>query len=341
MIFKRQIEKYYARHYLKYMCIKINGGMHYDEDVGKVSLKGRFDLSHLEGRTAIFRDDEVAEQFSSWYEGAMESAMYSPPTRKAGPDYNPNVLVQIRREVTDLLPIDMQYEFRSPDFTIRFDWRTYLSTFFDEQKRIAGANPNPYKAHIPYAMQLRENIDRGEIDPLEAFKMAIERVMPSVQACSENAFVLTRRKRRLRVGMSVHGWLEEKDEDWRENYSRYGENVVAQKIKDSHFWVGCEEYSDEEDDEETTNKNAAGSEALEIWETTDESDESSSRAEISDTDSKDESTPSLATATQPTKGKKIVHPGGKTIPQQGPLKHRRQQSSFDVQIVKRTKISQP
>jgi hypothetical protein len=28
------------------MCIKIDGGIQYDENAGKVSLLGRFDLSH-------------------------------------------------------------------------------------------------------------------------------------------------------------------------------------------------------------------------------------------------------------------------------------------------------
>lgn len=85
-IFKRQIEGYYARHYFKYMCIKIDGGMHYDEDVGNMALQGRFDLAHSKASIVTFRDDEVAKDFSGMYEGAMKRAMYPLPTWKTGPN---------------------------------------------------------------------------------------------------------------------------------------------------------------------------------------------------------------------------------------------------------------
>jgi hypothetical protein len=87
-------------------------------------------------------------------------------------------------------------------------------------------------------MQLRDDIHRGEIDLLKAFQVAIERVLPSAQACSDNAFVLTKRKRQLRIGMKLHDWLEDKDEEWRENYTKYGENAAERKIGDSRLLGG-------------------------------------------------------------------------------------------------------
>lgn len=333
-IFKMQIEDYYARHYLKYMSVKIDGGMHYDEDEGKVELGGRFELANPKARIATFHDDEVAEEFAGWYEAAMKTAMHPFPTRMRGPDYKPKVIVQIRRELTDLFPIDLQYSFAYPNFIIQFDWRMYLCTFFDEQKRIEAANSNPYKAHLSYATQLREEIDKGELDMIQAFKMALERVLPSAQRCLENAFVLTRRKRRLRIGMKVHDWLEDKDKEWRENYAKYGENAVERSIKDSRLWVELEEFSDEEDELPDEN-------AQEYWETTDDCEGSSSEAEDSDGESDSERAPTPPRRSQQDSRKFLLSKTFNAKQQQEARKHQRQQSSFDAKALKRTKTGQP
>lgn len=52
------------------------------------------------------------------------------------PGFNPKITVQVRRELTDMLPMDLKSGFNPGDYTFKFDWRTYLCTFFDEQKRM-------------------------------------------------------------------------------------------------------------------------------------------------------------------------------------------------------------
>lgn len=134
--------------------------------------------------------------------------------------------------------------------------------------------------------------------------------------------------------MNVHDWFE-KDEEWRESYSKYGENAVERKIRDSNLWIGCEEFSDEEDKEEVSDNNAP-----ENWKTTAGSQESSNEADLSDDESKSGSTSSSTITAHQTIRRWLSYTEGKTEQQQGARNHRRQQSSFEMQTVKRAKIGQ-
>ena len=50
--------------------------------------------------------------------------------------FNPRMMAQVRRTLTDLLPMDITWELGPETFAARFDWRTYFCTFFDEQQQI-------------------------------------------------------------------------------------------------------------------------------------------------------------------------------------------------------------
>lgn len=93
-IFRREIEQYYVQHYLQRMWIQVNGGSVYDEDVGRLSLVGNYDLKYLDGieqQVAVFRDDECAEQFKTIYRMTMTEVM-----EFEDHGYNPEVMVGVR-----------------------------------------------------------------------------------------------------------------------------------------------------------------------------------------------------------------------------------------------------
>jgi hypothetical protein len=104
-IFKREIEQFYVQHYLQQMWIQVDGGWGIDKDAGKLSLVGNYDLKTLDGseqQLAVFRDDECAEQFTEIYRTVMSQVMDF-----EDPGYNPKVMIGVRRELTDLLPLDL------------------------------------------------------------------------------------------------------------------------------------------------------------------------------------------------------------------------------------------
>ncbi len=50
------------------------------------------------------------------------------------PGFNANTIVTVRRELTDILPIDLKVDYTPGKCTYKFDWRTYYSTYFDEER---------------------------------------------------------------------------------------------------------------------------------------------------------------------------------------------------------------
>jgi hypothetical protein len=61
---------------------------------------------------------------------------------------------------------------------MKFNWRTYFFTFFDEQKQIAAADLDPSKAYIGFVREMKEKMDHGEVD----MKDAMETVMKKIPA---------------------------------------------------------------------------------------------------------------------------------------------------------------
>jgi hypothetical protein len=243
-IFKREIEQFYVQHYLQRMWIQVDGGWGYDKDVGKLSLVGNYDLKHLDGtehQLAVFRDDECAEQFKEIYRTVMTQVMDF-----EDPGYNPKVMIGVRRELTDLLPLDLQCDFISEPPTMKFNWRTYFCTFFDEQKQIAAADLDPSKAYVGFVREIEEKMDQGEVDLKDMMETVMKKVLRSQKARQENSFILVRRKRRQRIGLKLLKGLQHRTDERNDRYYQRDENRVAKRMRDRQFFSNFEEFSDSE-----------------------------------------------------------------------------------------------
>ena len=342
-IFKTEIEKYYVRHYLDQMSITIDPGEWGIDKINKVIYFGTYELDHLEGidgRTAVFADKDVAEQFSKRYQSIMKVAMsLLHPDMEPDTDFNPNVMVKVRRELTDLLPMDLQCRFEDGDYCMEFNWRTYLCTYFDDQKRIAAANVSQDKVYETNAEVARQEIEKGNIDVFGALEFLMKQALLSLQRASDNAFRLVRRRRRARMGMKLHENLRgTQNEARRERYSKYGEDKVMRNMKDRRLYVSFEQFSDSESEHDNVEDKNLSSDAPRIWDTSDELEESDSEVKSIDNDSDDGRGGSNTTT---------LHRDVKKATSQEMVanarKHTRQQSSLggvELQTAKRIRTTQ-
>ena len=67
-------------------------------------------------------------------DNAMQGWLANAMAATDDPGFNANTIVTVRRKLTDMLPIDLKVNYTPGECTYRFDWRTYYSTFFDEER---------------------------------------------------------------------------------------------------------------------------------------------------------------------------------------------------------------
>ena len=123
--------EYYLEHNLKYTRFDIDCRTFYPEDhpelESKLDLTGSFDFDGLadgNDRIAILRHTEVHDKFVPIFVHEMRQVMkYAEDEDRIS---NSKIMVQVRRELTDMPPLDMESCIEPNDYTIRFDWRTYF-----------------------------------------------------------------------------------------------------------------------------------------------------------------------------------------------------------------------
>lgn len=126
---------------------------------------------------------------------------------------------------------------------MKFNWKTYFCSFFDEQKQIAAANLQPSMADARFVRQVKDRLDRGEVDLQEEMEM----VAKKVQVKPENSFILMIRKPRQRIGLKLLKRLEHRTDERNDRYYQRDENRVDKRIRGRQFFSSFEEYSDSED----------------------------------------------------------------------------------------------
>jgi hypothetical protein len=119
--------------------------------------------------------------------------------------------------------------------TMTFNWRTYFCTFFDEQKRIAAADLDPSKAYVGFVREVKEKMDRGEVDIKDAMETVTTKFLLSQQAKQENSLILVRRKRRQKIGLKLLKGLQYRTDERNDRYYQRDENRVVKRMRDRQF----------------------------------------------------------------------------------------------------------
>jgi hypothetical protein len=260
--FKTQIEQFYVDYYLKRTTVHMSCGTASGDIELKLLLDGHFTFDGFEdgegegagngnGRVVVMREKYIIENFwgpakpgghsvrwlmLGWHgmtnATQLQSHFSTPYESFEKTDYHPKMLVQVRRELTDLLPMDLEGHFAAADYAFRFDWRTYLCTFFNEMRSMDVVHEPTGECDVDLKSQgLAAGSKRHDEDVLAA-----------------------RRKRRVRIGMKSGGCggsMGEMGEEERGRYARQDEAVVLSHTRDYYeYVVDYETFSDSESEGE-------------------------------------------------------------------------------------------
>jgi hypothetical protein len=156
-------------------------------------------------------------------------------------DYHPNIVVQLRRDLTDLLPMDLEAHFEPGDYTFKFNWRTYLCTYFDETRSMSD---EPAEEDVEdVRKQFPEGMDNLGV---EGFRRMLALVYKKMQSKKFEV----RRKRRIRIGLKTQEWLREESPDTLDWFSKLEERQMERRKGNYNMAVSFVEFSDSEEEEE-------------------------------------------------------------------------------------------
>ena len=145
--------EYYLEHYLKHTRFDIDCRTFYPEDQpeleSKLDLTASFEFDGLadgNDRTAILRHTEVHDKFVPIFVHEMRQVMKDAEDEDR--ISNSKIMVQVRRELTDMPPLDMESCIERNDYTIRFDWRIYFCILMSEQRLLNSKHDSDMK--VPF-----------------------------------------------------------------------------------------------------------------------------------------------------------------------------------------------
>lgn len=259
----------------------------YSEKYGKVLLSCNFEFSHLDPDPLIgrvtFTEKECADIFKKKLISRLKSIF-----EYGNLAHDPKVIVQVRKDANDTQIPGMEADWDKLE--ISFDWKKMYSAYFREDKeyhRRLGAwvrfiytiiSPQ-HTYHLLTSIQvdtqkdamlnIREQVDKGELDQLESFKRVFTMFGDSYQETRKQV-------RRSRIRREV--W-ENDEVDWElSNDELFDDDDALKKLKDTRFAIGLgESFSDESDGggenaEEGANSEVEG-EDEDDWEDMDEDGE--------------------------------------------------------------------
>ncbi|KAF9269822.1 hypothetical protein L218DRAFT_993813 [Marasmius fiardii PR-910] len=237
---KDAVERVFIMKHLKRTYLKIDAGEScYTirmELYRKVSLATEYTFSHLDlnDRTrAIFRDKECHQDFKRLMRRTLKEIF-----EEGNPVDNPQVVIQIRREASDTLIPNLEFDWNNLE--MKFDWMGMYSEWFKEEKEHARRVEEMVDGTgglKVLALQMRQKVQNGEMDEMESFMVLLK----SFAGGHEDTRKKLRAERIARNIRKQYGILDydvEDDEEVTESYK---------KLKTIRHWIGFEDpYSDEE-----------------------------------------------------------------------------------------------
>ncbi|KAJ8082634.1 hypothetical protein PM082_008489 [Marasmius tenuissimus] len=234
--FKEAVEQVFILRHLKKTWLKVDGGWNYSEKHGKVSLATEFSFSHLDPNDptrAIFRDVECHDDFKPMLKRHLKSQF-----EYGNPVHCPKIVIQIRRQANDTLIPGLEFNF--DDLEMKLDWKGMYSEWFKEEKE-----HTRYLANMVHddgelaakAIEMREKVERGEMDMMESVEWAIKAFLNGHTDASQKI-----RAERIARNVRNDGGID----DWNDPDTR-----GYQRLKDMRLYISMEEtYSDEEEEED-------------------------------------------------------------------------------------------
>ncbi|KAK1215251.1 hypothetical protein PQX77_022153 [Marasmius sp. AFHP31] len=254
--FKEAVERVFILRHLKKTWLKVDGGWAYSEKHGKVSLATEFSFSHLDpnDRTrAIFRDVECHDDFKPMMKRHLKSTF-----EYGNPVHRPKIVIQIRRQANDT-PIP-GLEFNFDNLEMKLDWMAMYSEWFKEGKehtRYLASMVHGDGGLAAKAIEMREKVERGEMDMMESFEWAIKSFFNGHTDASQKI-----RTERIARNVRNDGGID----DWNDPDAK-----GYQRLKDIRFYISMEEtYSDEEEEGEEQRDAEDDEEDEEDWADEDE-----------------------------------------------------------------------
>ncbi|GIJ86861.1 hypothetical protein Asppvi_005759 [Aspergillus pseudoviridinutans] len=117
--------------------------------------------------------------------------------------YNPYITFEIEKGVTDLLPIDLRLRHTVISSYFTFDWRTYLSTLLDERRRVDEYEERTgCKSPLQLAVKLGWKVDSREMEPMEAM-LHLARAAGTDLVGRDGRLLEIRRRRRFCLGLKT------------------------------------------------------------------------------------------------------------------------------------------
>lgn len=183
------------------------------------------------------------------------------------------IFVGVRRNATDLLPMDLEGRFELKNCTLTFNWRNYLCTYFDEMRAIDVMRPSNDQS--VEATTMGNAVRTGEMSMEDALTADYNASM----GLHDDKVRTVRRRRRLRIGLKHEQWLRDAEPYKQAEYVKLMEDQVLKRKEEREMEYNCLEFSDSEggddhppsegDDKEIIE----GGEAESDWEDDEDDDE--------------------------------------------------------------------
>ncbi|KAF7158753.1 hypothetical protein CNMCM5623_003917 [Aspergillus felis] len=235
-VFKKEIEDFYFTHWIKRSKLLVRRGdefpleipLYFDPELH--DLPPEYYPTYL-NECYIFSGFRDSEKRIAIFEGQI--LKWTDPRDRANliqiektlnefdeQGYNPYIIFEIEKGVTDLLPIDLRLRHTVISSYFTFDWRTYLSTLLDERRRVDEyeetgvwyswillqllfqCSPGQSKSQVRLAVELAWKVDGGEMEPMEAM-LHLARAAGTELVGRDGRLLETRRRRRYYLGLKT------------------------------------------------------------------------------------------------------------------------------------------